>query len=43
MQGAGSKYIVVVRDPHDVAMSFFTFFEGWFFQPGEVIPPQPQP
>ena len=32
----GVKYIVVVRDPHDVALSFFSFFEGWFFQPGEV-------
>jgi len=36
-EGAGSKYIVVVRDPHDVAISFFSFFEGWFFQPGEVL------
>ena len=25
-----------MRDPHDVALSFFSFFEGWFFQPGEV-------
>ena len=32
----GAKYIVVVRDPHDVALSFFSFFQGWFFQPGEV-------
>jgi len=35
-QAAGAKYIVVVRDPHDVAVSFFSFFEGWFFAPGEV-------
>jgi len=32
----GAKYIVVVRDPHDVAVSFFSFFQGWFFEPGEV-------
>ena len=32
----GCKYIVVVRDPHDVALSFFNFFRGWFFEPGEV-------
>jgi sulfotransferase family protein len=31
-----AKYIVVVRNPNDVALSFFKFFEGWFFQPGEV-------
>ena len=36
MQGDKCRYIVVVRDPHDVAVSFFTFFEGWYFQPGEV-------
>jgi len=35
-KGDKCKYIVVVRDPHDVAVSFFTFFEGWYFQPGEV-------
>jgi Sulfotransferase domain len=32
----GAKYIVVVRNPNDVALSFFKFFEGWFFQPGDV-------
>ena len=32
----GGKYIVVVRDPVDVALSFYKFFEGWFFEPGEV-------
>eukprot|EP00037_Helgoeca_nana_P000404 m.21561 g.21561 ORF g.21561 m.21561 type:complete len:320 (-) comp10491_c0_seq1:116-1075(-) len=32
----GGKYIVVVREPKDVALSFFKFFEGWFFEPGEV-------
>lgn len=30
------RYIVVVRNPADVAVSFFRFFQGWFFQPGEV-------
>ncbi|EGD72479.1 hypothetical protein PTSG_11596 [Salpingoeca rosetta] len=32
----GGKYIVVVRDPADVALSFYKFFEDWFFEPGEV-------
>jgi hypothetical protein len=32
----GGRYIVVVREPADVALSFFKFFRGWFFQPGEV-------
>eukprot|EP00041_Stephanoeca_diplocostata_P038342 m.1502392 g.1502392 ORF g.1502392 m.1502392 type:complete len:128 (-) comp25207_c0_seq41:8442-8825(-) len=25
----GAKYIVVVREPKDVALSFYRFFEGW--------------
>ena len=25
----GAKYIVVVREPKDVALSFFKFFEGY--------------
>lgn len=29
-KGAG-KYIVVFRDPNDVAVSFYNFFKGWFF------------
>mmetsp|Transcript_494 Transcript_494/g.1046 ORF Transcript_494/g.1046 Transcript_494/m.1046 type:complete len:314 (-) Transcript_494:257-1198(-) len=33
---AGARNIVVTRDPVDVALSFFKFFEGWFFAPGEV-------
>jgi hypothetical protein len=32
----GGRYIYVARDPMDVALSFFRFFEGWFFEPGEV-------
>lgn len=32
----GCKYIVVVRDPCDVALSFFNFFQGWFFEPGDL-------
>eukprot|EP00959_Pyramimonas_sp_CCMP1952_P212021 4437117-Pyramimonas_sp.AAC.1 len=32
----GARYIWVVRDPLDVAISFYRFFEGWFFEPGEV-------
>lgn len=27
---------MVVRDPHDVAISFYKFFSGWFFAPGEI-------
>ena len=32
----GAKYIVIYREPCAVAYSFYRFFEGWFFQPGEV-------
>jgi hypothetical protein len=32
----GAKYIVCVREPCSVAYSFYRFFEGYFFQPGEV-------
>ena len=32
----GAKYILVLRNPEDVALSFFKFFEGWYFQPGEI-------
>jgi hypothetical protein len=31
-----AKYVVVVRQPADVALSFYKFFEGWFFEPGTV-------
>lgn len=30
------KTIVVLRDPHDVVLSFYRFFEGWFFAPGSI-------
>mmetsp|Transcript_24113 Transcript_24113/g.66832 ORF Transcript_24113/g.66832 Transcript_24113/m.66832 type:complete len:337 (-) Transcript_24113:22-1032(-) len=30
------KTIVVVRDPCDVLLSFYNFFEGWFFEPGTI-------
>ncbi|XP_065192101.1 sulfotransferase 1 family member D1-like [Sycon ciliatum] len=32
----GGRYIVVVRHPYDVAVSFFKFMEGWFFEAGEI-------
>lgn len=30
------KVIVVLRDPEDVVLSFYKFFEGWFFDPGTL-------
>jgi hypothetical protein len=30
------RTIVVLRNPCDVVMSFYHFFEGWFFAPGEI-------
>lgn len=32
----GCKTIVVLRDPYDVVVSFFKFFEGWFFEEGTI-------
>lgn len=32
----GCKVIVVIRDPMDVVMSFYNFFEDWFFERGQV-------
>lgn len=32
----GGRYINVVRDPMDAALSSFKFQEGWFFEPGSV-------
>ena len=32
----GAKYIVIYREPCAASFSFFNFFKGWFFQPGEV-------
>ena len=30
----GARYIYVVRDPKDVLLSFYHFFEGFMFEPG---------
>jgi hypothetical protein len=30
------KTIVVIRHPHDVVVSFYRFFEDWFFEPGSI-------
>ncbi|KAL7576691.1 hypothetical protein ACA910_005616 [Epithemia clementina (nom. ined.)] len=30
------RTIVVIRDPCDVLLSFYLFFEGWFFEPGTL-------
>lgn len=32
----GGRYINVVRDPRAVLVSFYRFFEGWYFEPGSV-------
>lgn len=32
----GGRYIVCLRCPLDVAVSFYHFFEGWFFPPGAI-------
>jgi len=32
----GGRYIYSVRDPKDVLVSFYHFFEGWFFEPGSI-------
>lgn len=32
----GGRYINVVRDPMDAAVSMFKFQEGWFLEPGSV-------
>ncbi|MGI9336623.1 MAG: sulfotransferase domain-containing protein [Gammaproteobacteria bacterium] len=32
----GARYIWMVRNPADVAVSFFHFFEGWFFESGSI-------
>ncbi|XP_065192441.1 amine sulfotransferase-like [Sycon ciliatum] len=32
----GARYIVVVRHPYDVAVSYFKFLEGWIFEAGEI-------
>lgn len=33
---AGARYIVSVRNPGDVLVSFYHFMEGWFFEPGTI-------
>lgn len=32
----GARYLVVVRDPAHVLLSFHRFFEGWMFEPGAI-------
>lgn len=32
----GCRYIAVIRDPRDVAVSFFHFFEGWMFEADSI-------
>lgn len=32
----GGKYIYSIRDPKDVLVSFYHFFEGWWFETGTV-------
>lgn len=35
-RSTGSKKIIMVRDPYDVATSFYNFFNGWFFPSGSI-------
>ena len=30
------RYVCVVRDPKDVVVSFYHFYEGWWFEPGSI-------
>jgi hypothetical protein len=32
----GCRYIYVIREPKDIAVSLFRFSEGWFFEPGAI-------
>lgn len=32
----GGKYICSIRNPKDVVVSFYHFFEGWFFEKGSI-------
>ena len=32
----GSRYICTFRHYHDAIVSFYRFFEGWFFEPGTI-------
>lgn len=33
---AGGRYVIVVRDPKDAAVSFYNFMVGWYIEPGTV-------
>jgi hypothetical protein len=32
----GGRYIISVRHPRDVLLSYYLFFEGWWFVPGSI-------
>lgn len=32
----GCRYIVSFREPHEVMVSYYRFYEGWLFEPGTV-------
>lgn len=32
----GGRYLVCLRHPEDVLVSFYRFFEGWMFEPGSI-------
>lgn len=32
----GGRYICVFREPKDACLSFYKFFEGWYFEPGSI-------
>jgi hypothetical protein len=35
----GGRYICVIRDPKDVCVSTYYFYEGWRFEPGSISMP----
>lgn len=32
----GGRYVCSIRHPHTVLISFYRFFEGWWFEPGSI-------
>src|SRR3954447_2960755 len=32
----GGRYVISIREPKDALVSFYRFFEGWWFEPGSI-------